>query len=381
MSDEPQDTTTAQVEDTSASDNQGTPTASPDTATQSDTPNASGNQAKESPPDTARTDGEQPSLTAPKSVAPNTQNTQDAPIDPQAYKRLRDEKANWGRQMADTSKRYEEARAQIAKFQQETEQRSQLAANQKLALHDPRHPDHGTKFQGILTKADIVRQQLARINQAQPPEGLSPEQGQAWRDSQRNAIMGTLSDEEQSSLEQFNQHNQSFQRKLAINPAQAMAEYVTPMIRQEMESFFASQRAAQSVDADFNDPDTGPILQEMQGDMLEAVQRLGGTDEAYDFVKQQAVNYAKNNRMMKEVAEENARLKQQLKEAGFNSNVAAVQRTLAKGKASITRDVSVHNTRPPWEVTVEWAAKNGISKDSPKFFQHLRGLEAERAQA
>ena len=363
----------------SGGESQVAPVTAPSESSQADNAESGAGSTADTPPhESAPADpAKSESLTPPKSVAPTTQNPE--VVDAESYKRLRDEKSQWGRQMADTRRQYEETRTQLARLQQDREKQVRAAEQQKLALHDFRHPDHATKFQPILAKADIIRQQVARIRQAKTPEGLTPEQGAMWRQSQEDNILSSLSEEEHNALNQFNEHSQSFDRKWKLNPASTLNEYVIPMIRQEMQRTMQEQQAAQSVDADLNDPIAGPVIKEMQAEMAEAIQRLGGTDEAYDFVKQQAVTYAYNKKYSAGLVQENAQLKQQLEAAGIKAGAASAQQALAKGKASITRDVAPRNTKQPYDIAAQWADKNGVSKGTPQFFQHLREIEAEQA--
>jgi hypothetical protein len=134
-------------------------------------------------------------------------------------------------------------------------------------------------------------------------------------------------------------------------------------------------QAADSVSRDMADPELGPVMKEMGNEMQEAIQRLGGTDEAYDFVKQQAMVYAHNRKANDSLSQENARLKQQLADAGIRVGAAKAQQDLARGRASITRDVSTRQTRPAYEVASEWASKNGVDKSTAQFHQKLRELE------
>lgn len=378
MNDAPQTDTSTQDSAPSGVENQAPPvTATPDSPQTDAADSGAGSQNQQPPATPPHAEGETTeSLTPPKSVAPNTQN----PADGETLNRLRSEKAHWARQNGEIRRQYEDTRSQLAKFQQEHEKTAQLAAQQKLALHDFRHPDHASKFQPILAKADAVRRQVARIRQAKAPDGFTPEQTAQWRQSQEDFAMSDLSDDEHTALNQFNEHSQAFDRKWKLNPASTLNEYVIPMIRQEMQRTMHEQQAAQSVDADFNDPISGPIIKEMQGEMAEAIQRLGGTDEAYEFVKKQAVNYAQNNHYMKGVVEENARLKQQLEAAGIKAQSASVLQALAKGTASVTRDVAPRNDTPPYEIAAKWADKRGIPRGSREFFQHLREVQQNLAR-
>jgi methanogenic corrinoid protein MtbC1 len=149
------------------------------------------------------------------------------------------------------------------------------------------------------------------------------------------------------------------------------------MIRQEMQRAMQQREAVESVNRDFADPELGPVMKEMGNEMNEAIQRLsrGDADEAYDFVKQQALVYAHNRKMNDGLSQENARLKQQLADAGIRVGAAKAQQDLARGRASITRDVSTRQARPAYEVASEWASKNGVDKSSAQFHQKLRELE------
>jgi hypothetical protein len=134
-------------------------------------------------------------------------------------------------------------------------------------------------------------------------------------------------------------------------------------------------QASAAVDQDLNDPIVGPVLKEFQPQMMDVINKLGGTDEAYDFAKHHALVYAQNKAMQEQIAS----LKRQLGEAGVKAGAAATQQQLAKGKASITRDVVPRHTKSPYEIAAAWASKNGVEKGSPQFFQHLREIEAEQA--
>jgi len=360
----------------SGGDSQAAQVTAPPEVSQTDAPvDGAGSTADKPPHESAPADpAKQPPLDNSKSVAANTQSQPEA-IDPEAFKRLRDEKSSWGRQMSDARRQQEEMRSQISRFQQEREQATRLADQHKLALHDFRHPEHQAKFQPILAKADIVRAQLARLGTSKPPDGLTPEQSQMWRDSQRDAIVGTLSQDEQNAIEQFQNHNQAFQRKMALNPGQALTEFVQPMLNQFWQAKQMEQEAQSSVQRDMQDPTLGPVLKEFQEPMMEMIERLGGTDDAYEMAKHHASVYAQNRSLSSKIAS----LEQQLGEAGIRAGVAANQQQLAKGKASITRDVVPRATKSPYDATSDWAGKNGVSKGSPQFFQHLREIEAEQA--
>ena len=105
-------------------DSQVAPVSAPPDSNQSDTAEAGAGSTAETPPhenvpaETAQPD----SLTPPKSVASTTQSPE--VVDAESYKRLRDEKSQWGRQksqwerqIADVQKNYEQTRSQLAQFQ------------------------------------------------------------------------------------------------------------------------------------------------------------------------------------------------------------------------------------------------------------------------
>lgn len=318
-------------------------------------------------------DQEDQSLTTPKDVASTAQSQQE--IDPEAFKRLRDEKSQWGRQMAELKRNNEAIRQQLAQYQQEHEKAQQLAEKQKLKLYDYRHPEHATKFQPILQKAELVRAQLQRLNATKPPDGLSPEQAEVWRDTQKNLIYSTLDESEQAALDEFAQHTQQFQRNFAINPGQAIGSYVEPMFEQFWERKMTEFRADQEVEKDLQDPVLGPIFKEFNEPMQEMIQKLGGTDEAYEMARHHARLFGQNRSLY----DENARLKQQLTELGVKANAAEAQQQLAKGRASITKDAPARTVTDPFEQAKAWAKKNGVSTSDPAFFHKISELEHQGA--
>lgn len=314
----------------------------------------------------------QQSLTTPKDVALTASSQQDA-IDPESFKRLRDEKSQWGRQMAELKRNYEQTRQQLSQFQQERERTAKLAEQQKLKLYDYRHPEHSTKFQPILQKADIVRQQLSMLNQAKPPEGLTPEQGAMWKEQQKQIIIGSLNESEQQALDEYSQYTQQFQRDFSLNPSKAITQFVQPMLEQFWQSKMSEQQASHSVDQDLNDPVLGPIFKEYAEPINEMIEKLGGTDEAYEMAKHHALVYAQN----KAVFEENARLKQQLSTMGVKVGAAETQQQLAKTRASITRDTPAKAASDPYSEAKKWALKNGVNTASKQFFDKIRELEGK----
>ena len=355
---------------------QGTPEAASPESSQPDADNTAADPQPNQPP--ANTQRADPKSSLPNSipVASNT-HSQEEKIDPEGYKRLRDSHSQLGREAATIRKQLEEQRLQITTFQQDREKQAQFAKQQKLALHDYRHPEHATKFVPLQAKADIVRTQLSNLAKTRTPEGLTPEQGQAWREASEQALLSTLSEEEQNALAQFQQHKQNFDRRWATNPDEVLTERVIPMIREEMQRAMRETQAASDVDKDFNDPELGPVIKEMGAEMDQAIKSLGGTDEAYEFVKQQALVYAHNRKANEHLAQENARLKQQLQEAGLKIGTAKVQQNLAKGRASVTRDVSTKQTKPAYEQAAEWASKNSVDRTSVLFHQKLREFQNE----
>lgn len=375
MPDEEQDVTTSQGDNQQTNDQQSdSQHANPDVGHQNDAQDQGSDSKTDQSTENQRTEANR-SSTNPIPVASNTQSSEQ--IDAEGYKRLRDQHSQLGRETANYRKQLETQRLELTRFQQEREKQNQAAAQQKLALHDYRHPEHKSKFVPMQAKADIVRGQLAQLAKQRPPEGLTPEQGQAWREQSEQMLMSSLSEEEQTTLAQFQQHNQNFQRQWATNPDQVLTERVIPMIRQEMQRAMRETQAASSVEQDMNDPELGPVMKEMGSEMEEAVRRLGGTDEAYDFVKQQAVVYAHNRKANDFLSQENARLKQQLETAGIRVGAAKAQQDLARGKASITRDISPKQTKPIYVVASEWAQQNNVDRSSAQFHQKIRELEGQ----
>ena len=371
---EDEQSTTSNQEDTHQTDVQQTEAQTPpDAGSQTDAQPQGDESQTNQPPATLQRVEAKSSSNQSIPVALNTQSEEK--IDAEGYKRLRDQHSQLGRESANYRKQLEAQRMELTRFQQEREKQAQFAKQQKLPLHDFRHPEHSTKFAPLQAKADIVRTQLAGLSKMRPPEGLTPEQGQAWREAAEQNILSTLTEEEQNTLSQFQQHKQQFDRQWATNPDQVLTERVIPMIRQEMQRAMMEQQAAQQVDSDFNDPELGPVIKEMGAEMDQAIKDLGGTDAAYDFVKQQALVYAHNRKANEFLSQENARLKQQLQEAGLKVGAAKAQQDLARGRASITRDVSAKQTRPAYEIASEWASKNNVDRASVQFHQKLRELE------
>lgn len=347
------------------------PTDAPETDPQMDAaPDAPQEDAspENQAPDEQRPDEteQQPSLTNSKPVAPTSQPEQ---IDPAAYKRLRDEASEFGRYRKQMAEQLEKTRSQMAELQKFREEQMQKVEQQKLDRWDYRHPEHN-KFNNLLERASLIRQQISRVRA--PDSITDPAHREAFEANAKDAILSAISPEEREELERYQTSLQTHQREFYTNPVGALSKHVVPMIRQEIQAMFQEQQQRAEVQRDLEDPALKPLIERFGPEIEKAM--AAGTP--YD----QAIHYTKVYGAYESVAAENARLKQQLQSMGVKVKAADHQHQLDKGKAAITKDVSVRNTAAdPYLQAKKWARENGVDTMSAAFHQKHREYEARLA--
>lgn len=344
----------------------GTPPSLPSAnATESGTENSGTTPPAATPPATD-TDAPPASLTTPKSVASTAPNSQAQPpkqLDDAAMEERR-EAGRWGRERERMAGELERLRKQSTELQQFREETMRKAQAQNLKRWDHQHPEL-KKFDGLLERREEARRQLARARTAKMPDGLSPEHAAAWRQSQEDLITSNFSDAERGELAEFDQHQQESLRGLTTNMPATIGKIVTPMIRQELQSFMREMKVQREVQRDQQDPELKPLFDRFGDDMARAMSE----GVPYD----QAVHYTKVYGAYESALAENARLKQQMDQMSGKVSAATVQQDLAKGKASITRDVNAPKPTP-FKVALKWAQENGVDTDSDAFRRKIREL-------
>lgn len=314
--------------------------------------------------------GENPpaSLTNPKAVAstapdPAAAAKAAASIDP--AQNDRDAAGRWGRERQRLLAETERMQSQMMELQQFREETMRKAEQAKLKRWDHQHPDQ-RKFSDLLSRRERARQQAVRGRGIEMPEGLTPDQQRAIRKQIDDVIAGDFTPEEQAELGEFDQFQRESLHGLTTNMPATIGRIVQPMIRQQFQAMMHEMRLEREVHRDMQDPTLKPLIDRFGDDMAKAMEQ--GTP--YD----QALHYTKVYGAYEQALAENARLKQQLEAASGKVSEATVQQELAKGKASITRDVKT----PPRNSFLEarkWARENGHDTDSDAFRAKLRQLE------
>lgn len=305
------------------------------------------------------------SLTNPKSVASTAQTTAPEAIDPAAYKRLRDESSQWGRERQRMANEMERIRQQATELQQFREESLRKAQQANLKRWDAQHPDQ-RKFEDLIARRERAREQLARVRTAAIPEGLPPELHAKWRQSQEELVASDFSDAERQELAEFDRFQQEAIRGLTTNAPATIGKIVQPMIRSAFQEMIQELKMQREVMRDQEDPALKPLFERFGDDMAKAMEQ----GVPYD----QAVHYTKVYGAYEAALAENARLKQQMEAMSGKVSQATVQQELAKGKASITRDVQPPKTSAFLEAR-KWARENGIDTDSDAFRKKVRELE------
>lgn len=258
----------------------------------------------------------------------------------------------------------ERLRAEHVDLQQFREETMRKAEQANLKRWDHQHPET-SKFDQLLARREIARAQLTRIRQAPVPAGLTPEQTQQWKASQEDIVTSGFNEQERAELAEFDQFQDQSIRGLTTNMPQTIGRIVAPMIKQGVQQALQEMRIQREVQRDMQDPTLKPLLDRF-GDQMEEAMNQG---VPYD----QAIHYTKVYGAYEAALAENARLKQQMGDLSGKASAAQVQQELAKGKASITRDIVPPKSSPFMEAR-KWARENGHDTDSDAFRKKLREL-------
>jgi hypothetical protein len=262
---------------------------------------------------------------------------------PTLEKRLRDQQSYFDKQISQWRQQMQQTQsksAELEKWKQEQEQRAKAAS---LKPWSKAHPENA-KFNGVLERAKVIEQQLRRI-----PANLPPEQQEAMR----QAIVGALSPEEQSQIQEYRESLTSFQKDFFTDPHGTLLPMVEQLAEQKVQQALQQIEARQSVQRDFEDPTLKPLLEKHKDEFAKALQDM--PQNPYEYAKHLMVTFA-----------ENQKLKEQL--AKYEGKVAAAdeQRRLSKSEASHTRDPRAAE-QDPYELATSEAKRRGIPLDSPRF--------------
>jgi hypothetical protein len=270
-----------------------------------------------------------------------------APVDWQ--KRYSDLQSKTQRDLNQIQARERQGQAELEQLRQFRQQQMQQAESAKLRQWSKQHPEHG-KFQSLLQRAQTVRQQLANVN----PD-LPPDQQKALKET----ILSALSPEDQTTLQDYQQESQTFQRDFFIDPRGTIQPMMREAIQEAFDQFRMHQEASAAVDRDFKQ--MGDALKEHGPELRKLLER----NVPYD------------------VATENVRLKAQLgalqNRVGESEQVASAakeQQRLAKGNASITRDPAPNSKVDVYALAKKEAASKDIRTDDPRFMAILSRIEA-----
>lgn len=326
------------------------------------------NDAQASSPGADKAETPPPSLTNPKSVAPTAQNADPQRTAAVADPRVQHERAEanrWGHERQRMVAEIERMRQQTTELQQFREESMRKEQQAKAKRWDQGHPET-RKFDDLLSRRERARGQMQRGRGITIPDGLPPDQQRALRTQIDDLIAGDFTDDEQRELADFDKFQQESIRGLTTNMPATIGKIVGPMIRQGVQQFMQEMNLQREVSRDMEDPELKPLLDRFDDDFQQALR----SGVPYD----QAVHYTKVYGQYEQALARIAQLEQQI--GGMNGKVSAatVQQELAKGKASITRDVVAPKTNPFLEAR-KWARDNGVDTDSDAFRKKVREIE------
>lgn len=339
--------------------------------------------AQSAPASTPRSnvaDSKTPSLTSPKAVANSQQPTptqSQSQVTEDPVKHLRDELSRRGREMAQMRSDHERVAKEAAEMRKHFDQQRQQAEQSKLNRWDPKHPDN-TKFKDVRSRIAKAQQDVRSLRAPEPPPGLSPEHQAAWRgsyiQSRKAELASQFDDKDIEDYQAWEADKADYLERLHEDPRSAQRETIRDELRAMLQEERATAEASQLVESDLSDPDLAPMMKQYGGEMMDVINRLGGTDESYDVAKHMMLLFADNQKKDKLIAEYSQRqgsMSQQVAEAKTKND-------LVKRRASITVDQRPPVSRPPFIEAKEWAEKNGHSLTSDAFQKKVTDLTLSR---
>jgi hypothetical protein len=279
--------------------------------------------------------------------------------------------------MAQMRSEHEQVAKQAAEMKKYFDLQRQQAEKQKLNRWDPKHPEN-SKFKALRSRITKAQQDLRSLRAPEPPAGMSPEHQAAWKESyvaaRKSEMASQFEDKDIEDYQAWEADKASYLERLHEDPRAAQREIVRDELRAMMQEERLSAEATQSVQQDFNDPELAPMMQQYGGEMMDVINRLGGTDEAYEVSRHMMRLFADNQKKDKLIAEYSQRqgtMSQQVAEAKTKND-------LVKRRASITVDQRPPVSKPPFIEAKEWAAANGHSLTSEAFQKKVTDLTIAR---
>jgi hypothetical protein len=238
--------------------------------------------------------------------------------------------------------------AELQQLRQFQMQQRQQAEQAKLKPWSKQHPDH-TKFQGLLSKAQVIRSQINAIDPKLPPE---------QQEAIKASILSAMTPEEGQQLESFQQESQQFQRDFFFDPRGTLMPLLQSEIQNAFHQYAIHQKAQTAVEQDFEK--LAPVIKGHEAEVADLFQRA-----PYDIA-------AENLSLKAELSA----LRNRVGEVERLKTAAQEQQRLAKGNAAITRD-PVPNANPDiYGLAKKEAEAKGIKTDDPRFMGILSRIEA-----
>lgn len=299
-------------------------------------------------PDTKADDG---SLTKPDQTPQNETPQRDWTKEgPTLEKRLRDQQSHYDRQIAQWKQQMQqtnEKAASLEKWKQEQDERAKAAS---LKPWSKAHPEH-QRFNGMLERAKVVEQQLRRVPTV---DGNGQPIPPAQQEAMRQAIVGALSNEEQTQLQEYRESLHNFQRDFLSDPEGTLLPMVERLAESKVQQALQKIEAQHSVQQDFSDPQFAPLLKEYGQDFARALKEM--PERPYDYAKQMMSTFAENQNLKAKLAKYEGKVQ-----------AADEQRRLVKAEVAHTRDPRAEQTTDPYELATAEAKRRGIPLDSPRF--------------
>lgn len=250
-------------------------------------------------------------------------------------------------------RQWAERQEELQQLRQQRKEWEQQAQRQNLPSWSRQHPDY-PKFAAVKSKINNVRDALRNLPDDLPPEA---------RDAARHAILSQVSPEDQETWQSYQQEREQFAEQFFEDPYPMLMPMVRSMAQEVWREAEHHRESAARVEQDFQDPDIQQVIQQHGEDFAKAL----NDGVPYNY----ATHMARMFRQLETYREQVQELQGKVQDTSKEASQARERNRLLKGKASITRDVSVDTSQDPYQQALAEAEKRGVDLGSPAFVRIL----------
>lgn len=278
-------------------------------------------------------------------------------------KRLKDQQAGYTRAQQHAKQleqQYQGVDPAAVRAFQESQRKAEQA---KLPVWNKQNPAHAG-FTKTLDKWQTYKSAIAAAQK--PRQGETPEQAQI-NGANRAAIIkesygSTFSSDEANSIAAWEQHQQDFNRDLAMDTRGTIESIARDIARQEFQQQAMVSQADREVGGWFQDPKNADIIAKFGPNMKKALD----DGVPWEYAKVLAIQGAELGRLQSRTGENQK-----------TADQAKAQQSLLRGKATVTRDGAAQPIKDPAAEALRIAKQRGWRADDPRMMGLIHQLSSK----